>query len=902
MDLQHLIPLDSPLASLETAGGKGANLSRLSRAGFPVPDGFIITTAGYAAFTESNNLAPAIAAILAGLDANDPADLDRASERIRALFIAAPIPPDLADEVSAAYRERFGANGRVAVRSSATAEDLPDLSFAGQQDTYLNVSGVRELLEAVIKCWSSLWTARAIGYRARNRIPQTDMSLAVVVQAMAAASAAGVLFTANPLTGLRAETVIDATLGLGEALVSGQVEPDHYVVDAARGEITEKRLGAKGSEANRAVQALPDEVILELAALGASVQAAFGAPQDIEWTWGDGQLALVQSRPITSLYPLPDGLPEGELRVLGSFGAFQGVLGPFTPLGQDALRLLFAQVGCSFGYALSYETQSVLLVAGARLWIDLTGALRNRVGRRLVRGALGQVEPGIGDAIRPLLDDPQLTVRSRGLRFDVLRRAAPAFLQLAPRFLRTLVIPDRSRKEAQQGIEDAVARFEARAATAHTLSARLNLLYEITGSVRWFMLVLLLPRFAPGMASLYQLYRVADPLPQGREMALEITRGLPHNVTTEMDLALWRVAQRIRGDAQALVVLQGENSADLAAAYLGGALPPGAQAALNEFMGRYGARGLREIDLGRPRWREDPAPVLEAVKSYVDIADPDRAPDAVFARSAASADKAIERLSSELQKMRHGRVKAARARWAARRVRALAGLRETPKFTIIRLMGLLRAAFLASGQELVASGLIVRADDIFFLRLTELRELAALSPDAVSDDMRTRTRARVAERRRDDEREARRRQTPRVLLSDGRAYYGSERASGQGDAAQSADVLTGTPVSAGVAEGRVNVVLDPRAAKMEPGDVLVCPGTDPSWTPLFLVASALVMEVGGLMTHGSVVAREYGIPAVVGVHSVTTRLRTGQRVRVDGTHGSVVIINDTDADKIDIEN
>jgi pyruvate,water dikinase len=283
---------------------------------------------------------------------------------------------------------------------------------------------------------------------------------------------------------------------------------------------------------------------------------------------------------------------------------------------------------------------------------------------------------------------------------------------------------------------------------------------------------------------------------------------------------------------------------------------------------------------------------MDALKSYAGITDSERAPDAVFARGAVNAERAIRRLSEELKQTRHGRLKAAWARWCARRVRALAGLRETPKFTIIRLLGFAREALLESGRELAAQGVIDAPADIFFLRLAELRRLAEQPSGQISAGLAAETRSLIAERQRLDEREARRRQVPRVLLSDGRAFYAGLGQAASAGAGSSEDRLTGSPVSPGTAEGRVNVVMNPAAARMEPGDVLVCRGTDPSWTPLFLPASALVMEVGGLMTHGSVVAREYGIPAVVGVHNATTRLHSGQRVRVDGSNGVVTILDD----------
>ena len=349
-----LLPLDSPDATLADAGGKGLNLAKLARAGFPVPGGFIVATAAYRAFVAANRLAEWLPATASAAQADDPSALEVTSQAIRARFAAGMLPAGLADAVVAAYDAL--SQPAVAVRSSATAEDLPDMSFAGQQDTFLNVVGEEALLSAVVACWSSLWTARAIAYRARNGISHDEVALAVVVQAMVQSDAAGVLFTANPLTGKRGETIIDATLGLGEALVGGHVTPDNYVVDTAAGQIIHKTLGAKAvairgqagggtrktqeDAADR--QALPDAAILELARLGAQVEAQLypGQPQDIEWAWAGDRLHLLQSRAITSLFPLPDErrTPRTPLQVLFSLNHVQGMLDPFTPLGQDAIQ------------------------------------------------------------------------------------------------------------------------------------------------------------------------------------------------------------------------------------------------------------------------------------------------------------------------------------------------------------------------------------------------------------------------------------------------------------------------------------------------------------------------------------------------------------------------------------
>ncbi len=901
-----LLPLDSPAATLAVAGGKAANLARLFRAGFPVPGGFIITTAAYEAFVAANELEPAIQTALATCVADDPAALEAASATIRSRFVAATLPAKLSAALRAAYLNLEIASVAVAVRSSATAEDLPGFSFAGQQDTFLNVVGEEELLRAVVDCWSSLWTGRAIGYRSRNGISHNNIGLAVVVQAMIQSEAAGVLFTANPVTGKRTESVIDATLGLGEALVAGQVEPDHYVVDAA-GQIASKTLGAKAlavrgqagggtvaqAEDAATCQAVPDAAIVELAGLGRQVEALLGAEQDIEWAWADGKVWLLQARPITSLYPLPPAASVApSLRVYFSFGALQGFLTPITPLGRDMLYDAIAAVIAQFTRPGAGAPHTAPLhTAGERLFIDLTTAMRHSQFRRLTRAIPPVVEPGSAAVLVPLWDDPALAADGRRLSFTTMRRLIPLLLPVARRFAANLLSPDRGRQRVQQRIEEVLAAFTAHAQAADVsqkslattypengahLARVLTLFDQMVTDLPGMILPYLLPVFAPGMATLNLLDHLAATTPGGSDTALEITRGMPHNVTTEMDLALWQTAQTIRRDPAAAAAFTGTDAAALAADCLAGRLPPTAQAAIGDFLARYGMRGVGEIDIGRPRWREDPAPVLQAVSSYLRINDPDRAPDAVFRRGAAASQAALARLTADLRRTRGGWLKARLARWAARRVRALAGLRETPKFTIIRFFGILRQGLLACGQELAAAGLLTQADDIFFLRMAELRTLA-VQPSS------TDWRGLVAERRATFALEERRKQVPRILLSDGRAFY-------EGVGGPAADGLVGSPVSPGMVEGPVRVVLDPRGAQLAPGDILVCPGTDPSWTPLFLAAGGLVMEVGGLMTHGAVVAREYGIPAVVGVSHATTRLVTGQRVRVDGSTGQIVIL------------
>jgi len=870
---------------LPLAGGKGANLGALLHAGLPVPPGFCVTTAGYQRFVTANDLQPRLLATLNGLDTSQPQALEAASTLIRQWFETGDLPDEIAQAILSAYAALGGA---VAVRSSATAEDLPDLSFAGQQDTYLNINGAETLLQAVKRCWGSLWSARAIGYRARNGISQQEISLAVVVQRMVPSEASGVLFSANPLSGKRNETVIDATLGLGEALVSGMVEPDHYVVDPTHRRILKKTLGAKAvsvrgvngggtqtvEECAAGVQALPDEQILALAALGQQAERFFGGPQDMEWAWAGGQLYVVQSRPVTSLYPLPAGAQPQPLEVLFSFGVWQGMLDPFSPLGQDMLTGLAAGIGRRFGSSADMRSQRTFQVAGERLFANVTGLFHQPAGRGILRLFVGAIDPTSAVVIDGLLDEPELALAKKGLSPSTLFRMIRTLLPVAGGVLYNLLWPEAGRRRLARCIDALVDEAQRRCDQAAGSPAALaGVLSAMPAAAPSILLPYLLPAVISGQVPFHRLLMMAETIPNGEQRVMDLTRGLEHNVTTEMDLCLWATAQRIRRDPPSAELFLHTPAADLVAAYRAGQLPAAGQQALTDFLQRYGMRGVGEIDIARPRWKDDPLHILQTLQSYIQIDAQTASPEAIFRNGAERAHQAQIELVQAFGKKPVARV----VNFLAGRVRHLTGLRETPKFAIVRMLDVLRSAVLAVGQQLVAAGSLEQADDVFFLHTWELQQLGEGSlPDA---------RSLVAARRQSYRRELGRRRSPRILLSDGRAFYESA------PAAAADGALSGSPVSAGTVEGTAHVVLDPHSERLQPGEILVCRASDPAWTPLFLAAGGLIMEVGGMMTHGSVVAREYGIPAVVGVNQATTRLRTGQRLRLDGTTGQIFLLD-----------
>src|SRR5918994_1486391 len=854
-------------------GGKGAHLGELSRIeGLRVPAGFCVTTD---AFQRIMAEAPSIDDRLDRLSRLKPDD----REAIRALSLGVrrtlegiAVPQVLGQAIAEAYGE-LGDGVPVAVRSSATAEDLPGASFAGQQDTYLNVVGVESVLDAVQRCWASLWTDRAVSYRATNGIDPRGVRLAAVVQRMVDASVAGVLFTANPVTGKRHQAVIDASSGLGEAVVSGAVNPDHFVANTATGEIVERRLGDKrvaivagagggtervelAAEAHGA--SLSDAQILALAELGGRVEEHYGAPQDTEWAIdGDGRVWLLQARPITTLFPLPGDAPtdDEDLRVYFSFNVAQGVYGPLTPMGIQAFGLITSSVATFAGHPPinPYKGAAFFVEAAGRMFLDVTPVLRNERGRRLFEWFMSNMEARTVPIVRQLVDDPRLAKVPTD-RWPILRTLLLVFARgrTPLHVAEALARPERARARAARLVERFRKAGEtAPGATGHLVAAE-RLLRDGPPEI----LPNVPPVFATGLAANALAGKLLGDLATDDERRVAM-RALPHNPTTEMDLALWALAKEARSDPDSARVV-GQNSPErLAEEYRDGSLPPKLQGGLTDFLRLYGHRGVAEIDLGLPRWSEDPTYIMGVLANYLRLQDPQSAPDIQFGWAAREAEEMVTELSRRAN--RKGRLRGALVRFLLGRARELSGLRETPKFSIVLLLARVRDLLWPVGEELAQAGRLERAGDIFFLSVPEA--WAGLA----GEDLR----AIVRERRAAYEREMGRKHVPRLLLSDG-----TEPAAETHDATTEGGLL-GTPASGGVVSGKARVVLDPGSAHLEPGEILVAPSTDPGWTPLFLTAGGLVMEMGGPMSHGAIVAREYGIPAVVGVPDATEHIKTG---------------------------
>ncbi|MFW9778238.1 MAG: PEP/pyruvate-binding domain-containing protein [Candidatus Heimdallarchaeota archaeon] len=874
--------------TLVLAGGKGLNLALLARSNFNVPRGFIISTSVYEKYAKDNNLEEFIDKCLKDAPMDDFSSLEELSITIRSRFHEGILDSQILDSVYSAY-DKMGCPP-VSVRSSATAEDLADLSFAGQHDTILNVIDKESLKSAIVKCLSSLWTSRALHYRERNNIDHKGLALAVIVQEMIPSDIAGVMFTANPLTGKRAEYVIDSTFGLGEALVSGQIEPDHYIIDVPSGRIRHKTLGSKSivitcqqgggtvktKEKSHNTETLSKENVSELVKLGMKITDYYESPQDIEWAFVKDELFVLQSRPITSLYPLPSEFLSKSKRVCLSLATVQGLLDPITPLGQDNLIFFLLGIPKGFGYKPSFDNQKVIWSAGERLWIDMAFPLRNRVMNRALLKVLFALDRPTQQIFEQITHDPWLSLRKRP-HFTAFRRGFRMALYLLSSVSSFAFKPRRTRIEKQGFVEAALRAIELQSVRLPSLQERVAYYKKIADLTANIVLLTILPAIPIGYGPIFIARHLASSMLDDGSLGFELTRSLPNNPTTKMNLELGNTAEKLKADKQSIKAFLNSSEEELAAQFHQNQLPQTAQKALTAFLEEYGMRGYGEIDIGVPRWQDNPIPIIKTLKNYITLPY-DQMPAAQFDQGKNAAKKAYNQLFSHAKETKGGKIKAKGLRIGVGRLRELAGLREYPKFSIVRIFGIIRKMLLVSGKELVEAGTFEKPTDIFFLHFRELEKLA----NGIENDWKTlvRTRREVYER------EKQRKILPRVILSDGRTYY-----DGGDQIVEGTNVLYGSPVSPGVVEGVARIVLDPHKSKLETNEILVCPATDPSWTPLFLVARGLVMEVGGMMVHGAVVAREHNIPAVVSVVKATTIIQTGQRLRVNGTTGQVVILD-----------
>jgi phosphoenolpyruvate synthase/pyruvate phosphate dikinase len=846
------------------AGGKGANLGELSRIeGIRVPAGFCVTTD---AFRRIMTTAPWIDDQLGRLSRLDPDDsqaIRTLSAEIRRALEEIAIPDDLAAAITGSVT-RLGRQAAYAVRSSATAEDLPTASFAGQQDTYLNVVGLPAILQHVSQCWGSLFTERAVTYRLRNGFDHRKVQMAVVVQQMIFPQAAGILFTADPVTSNRKVVSIEASFGLGEALVAGLVNADVYKV--RDGEVVDKAVATKrlaiharpaGGTQELAIEpesqeqpALTDAQIVRLAELGRRIEAHFGQPQDIEWCLVDGGFQIVQSRPITTLFPIPES-GDRENHVYVSVGHQQMMTDPMKPLG-----LSFWQM----------TTPAPMAEAGGRLFVDVTQRLASLASRAGLLEALGRSDPLTGDALQTLLERdgfvrPLPDEGPPGPLFG----GARAPIETDPAIVTELI----ARSQASIAASERDIRTKSGEALLDFIQADIQELRRILFDPQSHQV------FMSAMEAAWWLNDQLQAWLGEKNAADTLTQSVPHNVTSEMGLALLDVADVIRPHPDVVAFLhhvEDEGFLDELAKLSGGRE---ARDAIEAWLEKYGMRCVGEIDITRPRWSERPSTLVPLILGNIKNFEPG-AGQRRFEQGRQEAWAKEQDVLTRLRALPDGERKSEEVKRMIDRVRTFIGYREYPKYGMVSRYFVYKQALLKEAERLVQAGVLGEREDIFYLTFAELHDV--VRTNNVDDQL--------IRQRKDAFRSYQALTPPRVLTSEGEVVTGTYRR-----ADVPAGALTGLPVSAGTAEGRARVILDMAEADLEAGDILVTAYTDPSWTPAFVAIKGLVTEVGGLMTHGAVIAREYGLPAVVGVEHATRLIRDGQRIRVHGTDGYIEILH-----------
>lgn len=854
--------------NIADVGGKGAHLGELSRIdGVRVPDGFCVTTDAFRRVVAEMPSIDAQLDLLSRVKPDDHAAIRTLSADIRRVIEGVTVPDDLVAAISESLA-RLGEQASYAVRSSATAEDLPTASFAGQQDSYLNIVGLPEILRHVRSCWASLFTERAVTYRCRNGFDHRKVRMAVVVQRMVFPDAAGILFTADPVTSNRKIATVEAGWGLGEALVSGLVAGDVYTVRddqvvttavATKPRLVQASPGGGTQDApvepQRQTQpALTDAQVVRLVQLGRRIEAHLGRPQDIEWCLVGDDFHIVQSRPITTLFPVPRS-DDQENHVYVSVGHQQMMTDAMKPLGLSLWQL---------------TTPRPMREAGGRLFVDVAPVLATPAGRTYLLETLGKSDPLVRDALQTVLDRGDF-IRSLPDEDSVAAPAGdpPAPIETDPAVVTQLI------RHAQASV--ATLRSEIR-----TLSGP-ALLDFILADIAELKRILFDPRshqvIMAGMEATWWLNDHLEAWLGEKNAADALTQSVPHNVTSEMGLALLDVADTIRPHADVVrflhrVVDEGREGDGFLNELAGLAGGREARDAIRGYLDEYGMRCAGEIDITRTRWSERPATLVPTLLGNIRNFEPG-AGKRHFEQGRLESQRKEQELLTRLRALPDGEQKAEETKRMIDRVRTFAGYREYPKYGMVSRYFAYKQALLREADRLVRSGTLREKEDIFFLRFPELREVVRTGD----------VDAELILERREAFRSYEALTPPRVLTSDGEAITGRYR---RDDAPPGA--LAGLAVSAGTVEGRARVVMDMAQADLEAGDILVTAYTDPSWTPLFVTVAGLVTEVGGLMTHGAVIAREYGLPAVVGVERATRLIRDGQRIRVHGTDGYVQIL------------
>jgi rifampicin phosphotransferase len=837
-------------------GGKAYFLSAMFKNGIHVPNGFVIPSTAYDAYLWENGLNQKINHILGVNDSSA-----EKSRKIKLLFDVATFPDGLKEEIISEFNKI--ANGRAAVRSSSTQEDLPGMSFGGQYNSYLNVRA-SDLIEKVVLCWQSLWNERAVEYRAKFNLAD-NFTHSVIIQEMVESKLAGVIFTANPVNGIRNEMLINVSYGLGEAVVSGAVNPDQYTIDLKNGNILKEEIASKEKlcqysedgveyvpvdESKRRIGSLNESHIKAIVEEVAKILNHFGKPQDIEFAFDENDvLYILQSRDITTLYPIDNLDQDGKLRAYLSAGTILlGMKEPFTPLGFDMFSQMFPTMINTMTMRKKPLDNHFVKYTGCRLYVDMTYLLSSKFVSKQFANAFSDNDLPLRGVLHTIIHQHGRRFGRQGIRFKIPWGILKYGLNMSPGMIRAGKTPSDKRYTVMIQLGEACyQKWNHASKNLATLEEKIAFIDECMAAA--FVLSQKQALYATDILVIDKIKKSVKKM-YGNQFNLEhLIHSLPGCVTQELTMKMNLAAKFF--DENGL-----EPTADHPKIRV-------------DILEKFGHRGNTELDIGTARWSEDPAFIVNQIKSYMT--------DRMYDRNLASISEKGERAEALIEKIYQavkrdkGERRASKLRNQMTNYRIAAGMREYPKFNISKIMGISRKVLQEIGEEFEAAGLIDQKEDIFFLFKADI-----LSKKNLKE--------KIEFNKANYQKEMGRMHIPRIILNSGETYYSSQSIH------PNSKVIQGMPLSPGVYEGTIRVVLDPLSSNLAEGEIMVTESTNPAWTPLFAIAKGLILEYGGPISHGGIVAREYGVPAVVGIPSASSVFKNGQRVRINGETGLVEIL------------
>ena len=848
---------------LSRVGGKAANLGEMIRAGLPVPEGFVLVVDAYEKFIEFNKLKIRIEKLLMNLETNELEDIEKVSREIKSLFEKGEIPKELLCELYDFYEKM--SSPEVVVRSSATLEDSPATSFAGQYDSFLNVKGKKQLQESIKHCWASLWNTRAISYRLKQNIDGIELAHAVIIQKQISAEKSGILFTANPLNNRRDQMLINSSWGLGEAIVSGDVTPDQWIIHKKSQEIVEEKISFKDVMTIRKnegtkLEDVPQEKVKQpslekreihnLLELGETTEDHFDHPQDVEWSFYENKIYLVQSRPITTLFPeLKPEVKSEELRIYTNFLLIDKVMPePLTPIGRELWMKTLTNL---------FPNQWVKH-AGGRLFVDTTELSRLEKWWDKLRSNPSAMDPETIKTTLEVLERNKNQLKKQ--RKSLIKIIPNMILGINPSFYKFLLTsslkvqygmlfsPEKVVKKAHIFGENQIKSIEEKSKKLDTVEEKLEFIEQNILAVLYFIPLQTLFYVVNSLSYLKKAKTIIHKYLDDTSQLRNVEKSLPNNVTTEMGMDLLRIARKIDQS--------GEH-------------PSTGHPEIKKFLNMYGHRTYLEIDPGVTRWKENPEYIINLIQSYINNKSYDERIKKYYTGKK-EAEETIQEITAKLTEKGASR-DARKVEKILTNYRKLFGTRELPKYIMIKGVSVFRRILLEIGEELVEQHRLDTKQDIFYVNFKDIRSGKKLQQ-------------LVLQNRGEYQKELKRISVPRVVTSTGETIFSPYERENNNE-------FEGIPVSPGITEGQVKILNHPdESNKLNKGDILVTKATNPSWTPLFLKIGGLITEMGGPISHGSVIAREYGIPAIVGVREATSRFKDGQLIRLNGETGNVEIL------------